>query len=378
MMQKNNSTEVFFELLRAGLWEREVQLSKYKDIAFEAIYTLAEEQSVVGLITAGLEHVKDVKIPQKWTLQFIGNTLQIEQRNKAMNQFIEELITKMRDADIYTLLVKGQGVAQCYERPLWRASGDIDFYMSESTFKEAKNFFRPLVSKFEPDYDFAQHINMQYGEWVVEIHANQRCTLSSRINKVLDQIHKDLFYCGNVRSWMNGKTQVFLPFVDSDVLLSFTHFLNHFYKGGLGIRQICDWCRLLWTFKSKIDHDMLNARLIEMGLISEWRAFGTFAVEYLGMPAEAMPMYDSQIMGQGSSFAKKADRICDFIMEVGNFGHNRDTSYYGKYPFIVRKAISAWWRVKDLCRHARIFPLDSLRFFLGIMWNGVCSAARGV
>lgn len=376
MKQKTNNTEIFFELLKAGLWKKEARLSKYKDIDFNAIYNLAEEQSVVGLVTAGLEQVKDVKIPQEWTLQFIGSTLQLEQRNKAMNQFIEELITRMRKADIYTLLVKGQGVAQCYEKPLWRASGDIDFYMSGSTFQAAKKFFRPLVEKFDPDNEFTQHINMHYGEWIVEIHANQHCSLSSRINKVLDNIHNDLFYSGNVRSWMNGNTQVFLPAADCDVLLSFTHYLNHFYKGGLGVRQICDWSRLLWTFSDKLDLKLLESRIRQMGLVSEWKAFGAFAVEYLGIPSEVMPLLNEND-NHNATLKKKAERIKDFIIEVGNFGHNRDTSYYGKYSFVIRKICSLGIRIGDLCRHAKIFPLDSLRFSFSILKNGVKSAMRG-
>lgn len=85
------------------------------------MYRLAEEQSVVGLVSAGIEHIVDVRVPQEVALTFAGSALQLEQRNKAMNQFIGVLIEKLRAADIYTLLVKGQGVAQCYERPLWRA-----------------------------------------------------------------------------------------------------------------------------------------------------------------------------------------------------------------------------------------------------------------
>lgn len=48
------------------------------------------------------------------------------QRNKTMNALVAELIKKLRNKDVYTLLVKGQVVAQCYERPLWRCAGDID------------------------------------------------------------------------------------------------------------------------------------------------------------------------------------------------------------------------------------------------------------
>ena len=43
-------------------------------------------------------------------------------------------------------------------------------------------------------------------------------------------IQNDIFYCGNVRSWMNGNTQVFLPKADEDVVYVFAHILQHFYK----------------------------------------------------------------------------------------------------------------------------------------------------
>jgi hypothetical protein len=111
-------------LVRAGLWEKEVQLASFGQIDFNEVYRLAEEQSVVGLVAAGLEHLQDVQPPKEILLQFIGQSLQLEQRSIAMNGFIAALVEKMRKVGIYTLLVKGQGTAQCYERPLWRAAGD--------------------------------------------------------------------------------------------------------------------------------------------------------------------------------------------------------------------------------------------------------------
>jgi len=370
-MVKNNQ-EAFFAILRAGLWEKDVQLSPYGKIDLKEIYHMAEEQSVVGLVAAGLNHVTDRKIPKIDFLQFLGVSTQTEDRNKAMNAFINELINDLRKKGIYTLLVKGQGVAQCYERPLWRASGDIDLYLNEDDFQKAKNYFRPLVDKFDPDNDYTKHINMHYGEWVIEIHANQSCALSSQINKMMSEIHKDIFYKGSVRSWNNNGKTVFLPSADNDAIIIFTHFLKHFYKGGVGLRQICDWCRLLYTYKETLNYGLLESRIRRAGLMSEWRAFGAYAVSYLGMPAQTMPLLDGRwkmVDGRcviDSRLMRKAKKINDFILEVGNFGHNRDTSYYGKYPFIVRKAFSFGVRVKDLIRHARIFPMDSIRFLFGM------------
>ena len=127
--------QVFFELVRVGLWESQNPVSGFtfqvsSDVDWGEVYRLAEEQSVVGLVAAGIDwfRVNDSRfmVPQEWSLQFVGQTLQLEQRNRAMNEFVARLIEQLGKEDIYALLVKGQGIAQCYERPLWSACGDVD------------------------------------------------------------------------------------------------------------------------------------------------------------------------------------------------------------------------------------------------------------
>lgn len=379
--KEQNNQQSFFALLRAGLWNKEVHLAQYGEIDFSVIQQIAEEQSVVGLIVAGIEKVTDVKPAKKDVLQLIGQTLQLEERNKAMNYFIGVLVDKMRDAGIYTLLVKGQGVAQCYEKPLWRSCGDVDFLLSSNNFEKAYSFLTPLAQHVDREESYSRHIGMIIDPWVVELHGSLRCGLSPKMDKAIDELQVDCLERGNVRSWRNGETDVFLPCVDDDILFTFTHFLKHFYKGGIGLRQICDWCRLLWMYHEEIDVALLKKRLYEMGLISEWKVFGAFAVEYLGMPVEAMSLLNDNQNENGwppsGSLRRKAKRICSFIMEVGNFGHNRDISYYSKYPFLVRKTVSLGWRIGDLLRHAMIFPLDSICFFPKLMYDGIRSAIKG-
>ncbi len=372
MRRQNCTIEAFLALLRAGLWETDVRLSDYGTIDFAAIQSLAEEQSVVGLIAAGLEHVVDKRPAKKDVLQFIGQTIQSEQQNTAMNYFIGVLVNKMRKEGIFTLLVKGQGIAQCYTRPLWRSCGDVDFFLGDYNYKKAKEYLIPIASSVEIEYVREKHLGMTIDSWVVELHGSLYSGLSSKVEKGLDEIQNDAFYKGNLRSWMNGDTQVFLLSADNDAVYVFTHILQHFYKGGIGLRQICDWVRLLWTYRHDIDVALLERRLKTMGLMTEWKAFGAFAVNYLGMSSDAMPLYSLD-----KKWERKAGKICSFIIEVGNFGHNRDKSYFYKYPYVIRKAISLGRRVGDLYHHARIFPLDSVRFLPRIVINGVRSAMRG-
>lgn len=371
MEQSSKIIDVTFELLRAGLWNHGVQLSPYAPIDYSAIYQLADDQSVVGLVAAGLEHVTDVKVLKQDALPFMKKVFSIESRNASMNLFIEELIGKMRAVGIYALIVKGQGVGQCYERPQWRSAGDVDLFFDDVHYKKAKEYLIPLSASSEPEGAYTKHLGMSLDQWTVELHGTLRCGFSFRVDKELDEIQKDTFMKGCVRTWRNGNTDVFLPGPDNDILIIFTHIIKHFYKGGVGLRQICDWCRLLWTYRDSINKNLLNKRLISMRLITEWKAFGAFAVEYLGMPIVAMPFYDSS-----RKWKRKANRIKSFVMRVGNLGHNRDKSYF-RYHYIVRKAVSLCRRVGDLWQHAFIFPVESLRFFPAIVYNGLRSAVRG-
>ena len=406
-MSYQKNIDSFFALVRAGLWEdsqkfrllegssvatRQAEGLEFRDsVDWEEVYRLAKEQSVLGLVLAGIERMKsfwtsqaatpgakvqgvqEVHGPDKMTLlQWIGEVQMLEQQNKAMNQFIGELVDKMRDAGIYTILVKGQGIAQCYERPLWRSCGDVDLFLSDDNYERAKAYLTPLAADVSKEYVREKHLGMTIDMQTVELHGRLYCGLSSRIEKEMDDVYQDTFYGGNARSWQNGSVQVFLLSVENDAFYVFTHILQHFYKEGIGLRQICDWCRLLWTYRGKMDVKKLETRLERARLMTAWRAFGAFAVGYLGMPPEAMPFYSAD-----AKWKRKADRICAFILEVGNFGHNRDMSYFSKYPYLVRKVCSMERRCGDLFRHARIFPLDSLRFFPRIMFNGLRSAVRG-
>ena len=383
MKSLNNNQQAFFELLRVGLWNKEARLSVFGAINLKEICRIAEEQSVVGLVAAGLEHLTDVKLPKEEVLMVVGQTLQLEQRNKAMNAFVAELIRRLRDAGIYALLVKGQGIAQCYEKPLWRACGDVDLLLNADDYEKAKKLLLPLATDVETEYTHFKHVGMTIPDtfgtsdkgradgWTVELHGTLHSRLSKQVDRQIDAVQEDTFDHGNVRSWENGGVTVFLPTVDNDVIFVFTHILHHFFFEGIGLRQICYWCRLLWTYRNVIDVAGLTLRLDEMGIMSEWKAFATYAVEYLGMPAEAMPL-----LGEEAKWSRKAARINAFVLEVGNFGHKQRRDFSGM-SYLKRKFVSFWGRLSDMLRHFRIFPLDSIRFFGGVLRSGLHAAVRG-
>lgn len=367
----DNTIKAFFALVRAGLWRdgnQEIRIDGITD--WQEVYRLATEQSVQGLVLAGLEH-SDIKPPKELLLQWIGEVRMIEQRNKAMNAFVAKLSEVLQKECVDFFLLKGQGVAQCYERPLWRSSGDIDLLLDDNNFYKAQEYLYSIASAHEPLLKEEKHQEFTVGAWIVELHGNQPTHFSKRTDILLDSLQDDAFNKGKIREWDNDGVSVKLLSPDSDVIFIFTHYLKHFFRGGIGLRQICDWCRLLWTYRETIDHVLLEERLSQMGLMSEWHAFASLAVNWLGMPKESIPIYSDKPIWE-----RKAKRIITYVLLTGNFGHNRDFSYYNKYSYIVGKLISLYWRTMDNIRYFTIFPLDSFYVLFWLIRHGMKNLIR--
>lgn len=358
-MQLTNNQHVFLELVREGLFH--VNGSRFMvhgSVVWGEVYRFAEEQSVVGLVTAGLEQVDgSCKPSQVERLQFVGRTLLIEQRNKDLNTFVAELIGILRCANVYGLLVKGQGVAQCYEKPLWRTAGDVDLLLDEKNYQKAKKVLTPIADEIASEDEAKKHQAMVIRGFDVELHGRMPFSLSKKANQVVEEVVDDSLEKNGVCAWTINETEVYLPNPDNHIFLVFTHFLHHFFIEGVGLRQICDWCRMLWKYHSEIDVVLLERRLRSAGLMSEWRAFASLAVDALGMPVEAMPFFDVR-------FKDKGEKVLKRVLKSGNFGHNNDLSYRTKYSGITYKVVAIWRRILDFVSLIPIFPMDAPRFFV--------------
>ena len=336
IMRLTNNQKAFLGLVQAGLWEKSVRLSTFGNVDFEEIYSLSAQQAVLGLVVAGLEKVVDVNIPKSFVLIITRDILQIERRNLAMNEFLARLIEKLRKADIYALLIKGQGIAQCYERPLWRSCGDVDLFLNSGNYIKALEFLTPLSSHIGKVDDYKQHVPMSIDGWEVELHGTMRSSLWKGIDKQLDAVQHNVFCGGNVRSWMNGETQVFLPGVGENVVFVFEY----------------------------VNRRVLGNRLQKMGLMSEWIAFASLAVNYLGMPAEAMPFYCI-----GDKWSRKARRIMLAVLEQGNFGHNYDRSGLKDERVFIRKVKTLKFLTRNSIRIMTIFPKESIKSWLYLFYT---------
>lgn len=321
-------TQAFFSLLRAGLWKKTPDFYFLLDEKqWEDLFHIARMQTVEGLVYDGLLLLPPDRFPPKplllkWTVLID----QMEKRNFHMNKCIEGINAWLTDEKIPPLLLKGQGVAACYEEPNHRMCGDIDLYFSsEDHFVKAKTLLTQRKINFAYGHDLSleynwKNIPVEYHTRLVDIH-------NPFVTDYLYELEQ------NEKSRMIqmdfGSQRVQLPSPLLTHLTVNTHILKHSLSFGIGLRQLCDSARIAYTFCDRINGDALKAIYKKLGIYRWMDLLNQLLVNFLGTPEECLPFVPD----------KKTDVnwMMDEILATGNFGF-ADKRFGNKevYPWIKR------------------------------------------
>ena len=363
----------FFSLLRAGLWNEVPDAELFAaETDWEALYKLSFEQTVVGHVTDGINCLPKSVMPQEEERMdpFIGDMLTTAQRNGLLDHFIPSLFRALNSIPV--LLVKGQGVGRDYLNPARRQPGDIDLLVRPEDYEAAKSILLPKATKVLKEETEIYHQGMKFKSVEVEIHGSVSTLMSPALDRRLSALQAECFSRGTFPTVEIGGERIPVPEVHFNALYIFTHFLHHYWSGGLGLRQIADWTTFLSVHKRDLDPEWLREQLQTMHLLNVWQTFTGFAVEYLGCAPEKLPLYCTPRPDVNL-------RIWQYIRKCGNFGKvSGRGNKRPDEPRLTRKW-NSFWRlvVADRLRHFRVFPRESLRFFAGAFRYGLNRLAKG-
>ena len=359
-------------LLRAGLWGKAPERDLFTPpVDWKAIYDAATEQTVLGIVTDGIELLPEQLRPGIDELEpFLADVLVVEQGNARLDRFIAEMYRRLSRNNITALLIKGQALATYYPVPKHRQAGDIDLLVPLEEYSAAKDFLCSKATEVEKEHESIYHQGMLFGSIEVEVHGAVTTLMSVSLDRKLAAFVKDMFSAGEFDTCEIGGYSVPVPPVDFNAVYILVHFLHHYWSSGLGLRQIVDWVMFLSEHRGRIDTDAVGEYIDRFGLRRIWTAFGAFAVKYLGADPAVIPFYD--VRGE-----KKAARILGYLLRSGNFGTNHPREMKER-PYLIRKLHSLWLLViHDRLRHFVTFPLESLRFFFGAMHFGIIRLLKG-
>ena len=361
----------FFALLRSGIWNEVPDREAFGvPVDWEALHTLAYEQTVVPLVTDGINRLDASLLPAdpERLDPFLGSMMSTAQRNTKMDAFIPHLFKALQGIPV--VLIKGQSLALDYPDPARRQPGDIDLLLTPSSYEAAKERLLPKATTVLEEETEIYHQGMRFHSIEVEIHGSIGTLMSRKLDRKLAVMLEAQFDGRPFPVVSIGGTDIPVPEADFNAVYIFVHFLHHYWSGGVGLRQLLDWMVFVSVHKRDIHPVLLENTLQDLGLLSVWKVFTGFVQEYLGCPAEKLPL-------SAAPQPERNARIWRYIQRSGNFGKKTERTRKEE-SYLVRKIHSFWQLVVvHRLRHFRVFPRESIRYFLGAFGYGLQRLANG-
>lgn len=328
-MVSHGSDSIFFSLLRAGMYGTPLPEAELPDsIDWKAVTALAHRHAVLGIIIDSVQHLPERLRPVNPIAAKMNKfALGLLKTNLILDRTLARLVAFLKQHGIEGVLLKGQGVARYYRIPQMRQSGDIDFYVGKTNYKLAIELCKThFVSDKNDCEETEQHFSFHIDGVLIELHR-----LASRIFSPLRNIRfqkwivKELEHSPYRRTLTIDNVSVTLPPLDFDAIYIFHHAWHHLVTEGIGLRQLCDWAMIFHTHGVDIDVKCLKRNLARFGMTKGWKLFACIAVDYLGVPADKMPLYDH-------AYSRKSAKILEYIIKGGNFGRYAKNSAVNVTP----------------------------------------------
>jgi len=273
-------------------------------------FDFAQKQAITGIVFKEIEESPSyiASMPEMLMFQWIGNAEQIKHQNHLLNNEVEALAALLDKHQIRYAVVKGQVVASYYDKPEYRQSGDIDFYIPQEDAEKAKEVIEDAWQVEMDKGDSAKHYDFKHNGITYEMHFRLFEWHQEKKEKYWQEI---LHHAMNYRVRI-GATHVATLEPTVHTLYVFLHLYHHLIEVGVGLRQFCDLAMML---KADIDREQLKRYLEALGVERAFRACEYIIGEKLDLPKEYL-LYD--IRGIDRWFGRK---ILDIVLYRGNMGH---------------------------------------------------------
>ena len=293
----------FLALLRAGLWEQDLQLPAVPDTAgWERLLQLGRGQAVMGLLLRGIAHLPEAQRPPE-ALQPVLDAWQtaFARARERYARTQESILAELRQAGLHPVVQKGTEAAKYYAAPEYRQPGDIDLYLPEGEFSRARALFPHARTASDGAVVFAED------GVTVELHPRYY-----DIHRPAEKLPVPGSPCG-------------------EILLLSAHIFKHATGHGLGCKQLCDLSVALTRLDGQYDKHDLRKALKAAGLLRWHTLLCSLLVADFGLnPACCLQDFEPA----------DPERLRRIVRDSGHFSHHPRTKTATAGAFLRRLPFS--------------------------------------
>lgn len=310
------------------------------------LFKFAKEQRLAGLFYAGMQKLPaQFKPPQKLALRWTIDAECIRGRNAKVNEAAAALTQKFDDVGCRAFMLKGPANALFYPESDLRQPGDIDFFIAggkELVLNKIREASLPEVFHLS-----SHHASFMYDDVEVEVHFVateayspwKNAALQKFLNEELAATEGSPTKSPNINIPSQLPQGFLVPSMAYALAMQLSHIKQHFFKGGVGLRQLIDYNQLLLA-SSVEERRKVSAVLKRAGL-------HRIAGAVVWVLQQTLHLDEKYFLCVPDS--RRGKRLLSVIMEGGNFGW-----YAEDY---VQPVFSRW--VKDRVRTLRLISFDA-------------------
>ena len=305
--------ETFFKLIRLALFtspDCRVRISKEE---WKEVYDMACKQAVAAIVLDGVELLPpSEKPPTDLLMPWISLVQHIEKRNRQMNRLAVMVCDKFKREGMGNVLLKGQGNATLYPRPLHRTPGDIDLWVDagRKTLTRYARKYNPGAEVLYHHVDFHvlkdAEIELHFTpSWMNEWPVNRRLQRYFREWKKLSLLHRV--------ELPEGVGEIPAPTLEMNRIYLLIHIYRHLFGEGIGLRQLMDYHYLLLAGCTDDERRATLHDLSQLGLAGFARAVMYVLHRVFATPADRLLTAPDEREGRF---------LLREVMLAGNFGHH--------------------------------------------------------
>lgn len=369
----NSCESVLFSILKSSLWGTEIVLPS-DFIEWEQLFAKAKSHAVLAIVADKVIQTPELanKIPQVFCKRLKDFAIRNYSVHAHLNNTLIRIVSLLDDSEVKSVLLKGQGVASCYPVPELRQCGDIDLYVGDGNAEKVYDLLMPLANHIDPrtEIRLSKHFHLSIGHVPIEIHRYS----DIQPFEWQDKIYQEYAYEGltnDLHSLDFCGITVNTPADNFNAFYIFDHLWHHFRTEGVGLRQLCDWMMFLHKHYADINREYIDDVVNKMDLLVPWKTFGCVLVDYLGLPKDEFPLYDS-------SYSYKARRLLKVIMLQGNLGQSTGYSRKRGDNYLYEKWFSFKCHALIFMSEFSLFPRQVLRQALNMIRVGISAVFKDI
>ncbi|MFI3289864.1 MAG: nucleotidyltransferase family protein [Rikenellaceae bacterium] len=348
------SKEQLLELTRCALWGSQLNIELFEQgVEWSKVLQLAKEQTILGVISTSIERLPLSLQPTRIEVLRLHQMVTLNRAyHKHQIEVLAKLLELVKRAGVERpVLLKGLGVGLNYPDPTLRQCGDIDLYVGEKHYFKVWDLVCAEFGCKREESPLGHHFNFEFMETHIEIHRYVNSTKSIAFrNREFLQWSASQLEGEELREVSIDGVSVLLPPYNFDLIFIFYHTWRHFFVGGVGLRQVCDWACYADAFADKANIEELKRVINYFKLYPIISLFATIAVKELGVAPEKFSNY-------ASTTKDNYKKVLDKIWSGGNFGvYNKRQKPHSKTIF-ERKCRTLWWHIQNM---AFLFDIDKV------------------